>query len=72
MGGVLNLNTMAPDNQFHGKVGLTMAEDETYGFTARCQGPVVLFEEDGLHLSANGYEVWRKQLKEQFLDTFMG
>ncbi|WP_321419398.1 GDSL-type esterase/lipase family protein [uncultured Desulfobacter sp.] len=32
----------------------------------------ILFEEDGLHLSANGYEVWRKQLKEQFLDTFMG
>jgi lysophospholipase L1-like esterase len=31
-----------------------------------------LFEEDGLHLSANGYELWKKLLKEQFLDKFIG
>ncbi|MEI8086626.1 MAG: GDSL-type esterase/lipase family protein [Paludibacter sp.] len=28
-----------------------------------------LFEPDGLHLSAKGYKVWRKELKSQFLDN---
>lgn len=32
----------------------------------------ILFEDDGLHLSANGYELWRKLLKEQFLNKFIG
>lgn len=32
----------------------------------------ILFEEDGLHLSANGYELWRKLLKEQFLNKLIG
>lgn len=30
-----------------------------------------LFEEDGLHLSENGYQIWRKILKEQFLNKFI-
>lgn len=30
-----------------------------------------LFENDGLHLSANGYELWKKLLKEQFLNNFI-
>ena len=29
-----------------------------------------MFESDGLHLSAKGYNVWKKQLKSQFLDHF--
>ena len=41
MGGVLNITTMEPDNQVQGKVGFTMEENNTYKFTARCQGPVV-------------------------------
>jgi lysophospholipase L1-like esterase len=32
----------------------------------------ILFEDDGLHLSANGYAVWKRLLKEQFLDRFVG
>ena len=28
-----------------------------------------LFEPDGLHLSAKGYKVWKKELKSQFLDN---
>ena len=31
----------------------------------------ILFEDDGLHLSADGYAVWKKQLKDQFLDKFI-
>jgi len=32
----------------------------------------ILFEDDGLHLSANGYALWGKRLKEQFFNTLMG
>ncbi|WP_321493393.1 GDSL-type esterase/lipase family protein [uncultured Desulfobacter sp.] len=31
----------------------------------------ILFEEDGLHLSINGYTLWKKLLKEQFLNKFL-
>ncbi|MFZ4455177.1 MAG: GDSL-type esterase/lipase family protein [Bacteroidales bacterium] len=31
----------------------------------------LLFDEDGLHLSKKGYEVWAKELKEQFLNQFL-
>ncbi len=41
MGGVLNVTTVQPDNQFQGKVGLGAAADNTYGVTARVQGPLV-------------------------------
>lgn len=30
-----------------------------------------LFENDGLHLSAKGYALWKKLLKEQFLNKFI-
>ncbi len=32
----------------------------------------ILFEDNGLHLSENGYELWKKLLKEQFLNKFIG
>lgn len=31
----------------------------------------ILFDADGLHLSAHGYTLWRDCLKEQFLDRFI-
>lgn len=39
---------------------------------AQADDKEILFEEDGLHLSANGYALWKKLLKEQFLYKFMG
>ncbi|WP_320042137.1 GDSL-type esterase/lipase family protein [uncultured Desulfobacter sp.] len=39
---------------------------------AQIENKEILFEEDGLHLSANGYALWKKLLKEQFLYKFMG
>jgi lysophospholipase L1-like esterase len=32
---------------------------------------ITLFEPDGLHLSAKGYKVWKKELKSQFLKNWI-
>ncbi len=51
MGGVLNIATVQPDNEFHGKAGLSMEENSTYRLTARVQGPMI---EDKLFFYVSG------------------
>ncbi|PIE69054.1 MAG: hypothetical protein CSA21_04540 [Deltaproteobacteria bacterium] len=80
MGGVLNVTTIQPDNQFQGKVGLTMAENNSYEATARCQGPLVndklfyfvsgsLYQTDGwlIDHTVGGEKNWAHEEKQQML-----
>ena len=39
---------------------------------SQADNKAALLEEDGLHLSAAGYAIWKKQLKGQFLNKFIG
>ena len=84
MAGVLNITTIQPDNHFQGRVGLTMAENNTYGISARCQGPVVndrlfffiagsLDRTDGwlTDHTPGGEEHWDHEEDQQFLSKLV-